>query len=152
MQTKTLEYITHIDKPLQEVFTFFSKAENLNLLTPPQIQFKILTPLPITMFPGQLIQYRIKLFGIPFYWKTEICEWNPPHKFADKQLKGPYTTWHQQHKFEEIDGKTKMTDIITYESKGWILAPFLHWLFVDKNVKGIFAYREKQLNEIFRNN
>jgi ligand-binding SRPBCC domain-containing protein len=104
------------------------------------------------MFPGQLIQYRIKLFGIPFYWKTEICEWNPPHKFADKQLKGPYTTWHHQHKFEEIDGKTKMTDIITYESKGWILAPFLHWLFVDKNVKGIFAYREKQLNEIFRNN
>lgn len=152
MQTKILTYKTNIHAPLDEVFNFFSKAENLNLLTPPHIRFKILTPLPIAMFPKQIIKYKIVLFGIPFNWKTEICEWNPPLKFVDRQLTGPYKTWHHQHIFEELEGKTVMTDIITYQSKGWILAPFLHWLFVDRNVKEIFAYREKQLNEIFRNN
>jgi hypothetical protein len=152
MKPTLLTYTTKLNRPLNEVFDFFSKAENLNKLTPPHVHFKILTPLPIPMLPGQLIRYRIKLFGIPFFWKTEITEWNPPYKFVDKQLGGPYTMWHHQHIFEEIEGATVMTDIITYRSKGWILAPFLHWLFVDRNVKEIFAYRETQLNEIFRNN
>ncbi|MDZ4666429.1 MAG: SRPBCC family protein [bacterium] len=152
MKAIVLNYTTNLDRPLDEVFQFFSKAENLNKLTPPHVNFKILTPLPIPMFPSQTIRYRIKLFGIPFNWKTEIIEWNPPFKFVDQQLGGPYTTWHHQHIFKEVNGKTEMTDIITYRSKGWILAPFLHWLFVDRNVKQIFAYREKQLNEIFRHN
>ncbi len=72
MEDKILKTTTIINKPLIEVFDFFSKAENLNVLTPPKVQFKILTPLPIPMFPGQIIKYRIKLFGIPFFWKTEI--------------------------------------------------------------------------------
>lgn len=152
MEDKILKTVTTINKPLTEVFDFFSKAENLDKLTPSKVKFKILTPLPILMFPGQIIKYKIKLFNIPFYWKTEITEWNPPHKFADKQLSGPYVKWDHQHIFREVDGKTEMTDIVTYKSKGWILASFLHWLFVDKNVNEIFAYREKRLNEIFGNN
>jgi len=149
MKTKVLETKTTINRPLQEVFNFFSKAENLNELTPPALHFNIITPLPIEMKKGVNIQYRIKLSGIPFYWKTLISEWNPPYKFADEQLNGPYAVWHHEHIFEEKDGKTIMTDKITYKSKGWVLAPLLHALFVDKRVKEIFTYREKRLHEIF---
>ena len=78
---------TIIKRPLEEVFQFFSKAENLNLLTPPELEFKILTPLPIKMKAGALIDYRIKLNGIPFNWKTEICEWKENECFVDQQIK-----------------------------------------------------------------
>jgi hypothetical protein len=149
MKNKLVNFTTVIDRPLAEVFDFFSKAENLNKLTPDKLEFKILTPLPITMEKGQIIDYRIKLFGIPFSWKTEITEFNPPTQFADHQLSGPYVIWHHTHSFIEKNGKTEMTDTIEYLSKGWIIAPFLHWLFVDRNVEQIFAHREKRLNELF---
>jgi ligand-binding SRPBCC domain-containing protein len=150
MKSKVLKTETVIHKPLKEVFDFFSKAENLNAITPPELQFKILTPTPIPMAKGTLIKYRIKLFGIPFFWKTLISEWNPPYKFVDEQLSGPYTQWHHQHIFEEKDGKTYMTDIVTYKSKGWLFAPFLHWLFVDKRVAEIFEFRKKKLADLFQ--
>lgn len=149
MREYVLEKTTQINKPLAEVFEFFSKAENLNKITPSEVYFKILTPLPIPMAKGTLIDYRIKLNGIPFKWKTEISEWNPPFKFADQQLKGPYSKWYHEHIFEEKNGITIMTDRVTYLSKGWILAPFLHWLFVDKKVKEIFEFREIELMKIF---
>ncbi|MCF8253086.1 MAG: SRPBCC family protein [Bacteroidia bacterium] len=152
MKSVTLSHNTRINKPIAEVFEFFSKAENLNLLTPPIINFKILSPLPIKMFPGQIINYQIALMGIPFKWKTKISVWNPPHSFVDEQISGPYSKWHHQHIFKSVGNETEMTDIVEYRSKGWIFAPFLHWLFVDKKVNEIFAYREQQLNEIFRNN
>ena len=150
MKEKVIEYKTVIARPLQEVFEFFSKAENLDALTPPHLKFKIITPTPIPMFAGQLIKYKISLFGIPFYWKTRITEWIPGKKFADEQLSGPYTKWYHEHLFEEINGSTHMVDRITYLSKGWIFAPLLHWLFVDKNVIGIFEYREQRLKELFK--
>lgn len=149
MLPKEIRTITRIPKPLTEVFEYFSKAENLNNLTPPELNFKILTPLPISMQKGRIIDYRIRLMGIPFGWKTEIAEWNPPHGFVDNQLKGPYQLWHHSHLFREVDGETEMTDIVRYHSKGWLLAPFLHKLFVDQKVKEIFEYREKKLKEIF---
>ncbi len=150
MKDYVLQTTTVINKPLKEVFEFFSKAENLNKITPKEVYFKILTPLPIPMEKGTLIDYKIKLNGIPFVWKTRISEWNPPFKFADQQLVGPYSKWYHEHFFEEKDGKTIMTDKITYLSKGWIIAPLLHRLFVDKKVKQIFEYRETQLQQIFK--
>lgn len=150
MKEYVLQKITVINKPLAEVFAFFSKAENLNKITPDEVHFKILTPLPIPMAKGTLIDYKIKLHGIPFVWKTRISEWNPPYKFADQQLVGPYSKWNHEHFFEEKDGKTIMTDKVTYLSKGWIIAPILHLLFVDKKVKQIFEYREAQLKQIFK--
>lgn len=149
MRNKELKTITIINKPLSEVFDFFSKAENLNALTPPELHFSILTPMPIEMYPGRLIDYKIELMGISFKWRTEITEWVPNQKFVDQQLKGPYKIWHHQHIFKDLGDKTEMTDIITYQSIGWIFAPFIHWLFVDQKVKEIFAYREKVLHEIF---
>lgn len=149
MNNKHVEFITTINKPINEVFEFFSKAENLNAITPPDLEFKILTPLPVKMFVGSKIKYRIKIGGIPLLWKTNISEWNPPYKFADEQVSGPYAIWHHQHIFEEKNGVTLMKDIITYKSKGWIFAPILHWLFVDKRVKEIFSYRETILTQIY---
>ena len=87
--------------PLSEVFLFFSTAENLNLLTPPWVHFSILTPLPIEMRQGLVIQYRIRVQGIPHRWDSEITEWRPPFGFTDTQIRGPYRYWVHRHGFEE---------------------------------------------------
>lgn len=150
MKAHILESTTIINKPLETVFDFFSKAENLNELTPPELHFKILTPLPIRMFPGTLIEYRIKLNGIPFNWKTKISAWEPPHCFVDEQIKGPYVRWHHTHTFKAIDAHTtEMTDRVEYLSPGWILEPLINALFVRKKVEAIFTYREEKLKAIF---
>ena len=141
---------TVINRPLKEVFDFFSKAENLNEITPPDMQFQILTALPINIQKGTLIDYKIKVNGIPFKWKTLISTWEPPHRFVDEQLKGPYNTWIHEHTFEERDGKTYMKDVVKFKSPGWILEPLINSLFIEKKVKGIFEYREKKLNEFFK--
>lgn len=151
MKPHVLETTTIINKPLDEVFAFFSKAENLNELTPPDLQFEILTPSPIPMFSGTLIDYKIKLGGIPFKWKTRISVWNPPYQFVDEQLKGPYVRWHHTHTFKSLDdGRTEMTDRVEFLSPGWLLEPLVNALFVQKRVEAIFNFREKKLHEIFK--
>lgn len=149
MKPHILETVTIIKRPLSEVFDFFSRAENLSLLTPPELQFNITSPLPIQMKAGALIDYRIKLNGIPFNWKTEISEWTPPHRFADVQVKGPYVRWHHTHSFKEVNGVTEMIDTVEFLSPGWIFEPLINALFVERKVKQIFAYREEQLNKLF---
>lgn len=144
LETKTL-----IPRPINEVFDFFSKAENLNLITPPGLEFKILTPLPITLKKGCHIDYRIKLSGIPFSWKTEISAWEPPYRFIDTQLKGPYKIWIHEHRFEEKGNETIMTDTVKFLSPGWILEPVINKLFVEKRVKEIFRYREERMSILF---
>jgi ligand-binding SRPBCC domain-containing protein len=141
---------TVINKTLSEVFEFFSNAENLNKITPPDMQFKILTPLPIIIKKGTLIDYKIKVNGIPFKWQTEISEREPNKRFVDKQLKGPYRVWIHEHTFEEKDGKTIMNDHVQFLSPGWFLEPIINKLFIEKKVKGIFAYREKILTNLFK--
>jgi ligand-binding SRPBCC domain-containing protein len=140
---------TIIRRPLAEVFDFFSKAENLNLLTPPELQFKILTPLPIKMQAGTLIDYKIKLNGIPFNWKTEISSWKVNDSFVDQQIKGPYRIWHHTHSFRAVEGGTEMTDEVKYLSPGWILEPLIQRFFIKNKVEGIFTYRNSKLKEIF---
>jgi ligand-binding SRPBCC domain-containing protein len=140
---------TIIKRPLQEVFQFFSKAENLNKLTPKELEFKILTPLPIKMGKGTLIDYKIKLNGIPFHWKTEICEWKENEFFADQQLKGPYRIWYHTHSFSAVEGGTEMTDEVKYLSPGWFLEPIIQALYIKKKVEGVFDYRNSKLKEIF---
>lgn len=149
MKPHVLETTTFINRPLEEVFAFFSKAENLNELTPPELHFTIDTPLPIAMNEGILIDYRIRLSGIPFKWKTRITKWNPPYEFVDEQIKGPYVQWHHTHTFKSSNGGTIMTDTVAFLSPGWILEPIINALFVQKKVIGIFKYRESQLKRIF---
>ena len=149
MSSHFLKKTTIIKKPLSEVFDFFSKAENLDKITPPHLYFKITTPSPILMKRGTLIDYKLKLYGVPFTWKTEITKWNPPFDFEDSQISGPYKKWVHQHIFEEINGEVHMQDIVEYESPGWILEPFINFAFVGPNVNRIFDYREKVLKNLF---
>lgn len=135
---------------INKLFDFFSKAENLNKITPPVLGFKIITPLPVEMKKGTLIDYKIKLNGIPFNWRTEITKWEPPFLFEDTQIRGPYKIWIHEHRFEEKDGVTYMTDTVKYLSPGSIFEFIPHYLIVKKKVEFIFDYREKLFKEIFK--
>jgi ligand-binding SRPBCC domain-containing protein len=143
---------TLIRRPLNEVFEFFSKAENLNEITPPMLRFKILSPLPIEMKKGTLIDYSIVMHGIPFKWKTKITDWNPGVSFTDEQLKGPYRVWRHQHVFAAEGEFTRMTDIVYYLSPGWIFEPLIEKFFIKKKVKEIFSFRELKLKQLFPEN
>ena len=129
-----------------EVFPFFADARNLETITPPWLNFEILTPAPVTMRPGALIDYRIRVHGIPIRWRTEIVEWYAPHRFVDVQLHGPYTLWHHTHTFKERDGGTLCLDHVRYRPPGGALT---NWLFVRRDVKNIFAYRSERLAQMF---
>ena len=125
---------------------FFGDAGNLELMTPPWLSFKILTPRPIAMRPGTLIDYRIALHGIPMKWRTEITAWNPPFEFVDEQLSGPYRRWHHRHTFVEERGGTRVGDEVTYDVLGgWLV----NKVFVERDVTRIFSYREETLKRLF---
>jgi len=137
--------------PLPEVFTFFSSAENLEQLTPPWVGFQILSPLPISMHPGTLIDYRIHLHGIPLTWRTEITVWEPPYRFVDLQLRGPYSLWRHEHLFVEKDGGTQVIDHIDYAIPfSWMPgASLVQRFFVQPDLDKIFEYRSQALRRHF---
>ena len=136
-----------LPRPRDEVFAFFADAHNLQAITPPWVKFEVLTPKPIEMKTGALIDYRIRIHGLPIRWRTEITEWNPPRRFVDVQLHGPYTLWHHTHTFEARDGGTLCIDDVRYRPRGGAL---VNWLFVRRDVEGIFAFRTERLDQIFR--
>jgi ligand-binding SRPBCC domain-containing protein len=144
----TLNAELWLPRPRSEVFPFFAEARNLEQLTPPWLKFEVLTPAPIVMQPGLIIAYRIKVHGLPIRWKKEILEWEPPHRFIDTQLNGPYKLWHHTHTFEERDGGTLCRDEVRYWPRGGAL---MNWLFVRRDVERIFDYRKKKLLERFGN-
>lgn len=135
-----------LPRPRAEVFPFFADAHNLQTLTPPWLKFEVLTPAPITLRPGVLIDYRITVHGFPIRWRTEIIEWDPPNQFVDVQLTGPYTLWHHTHIFRERDRGTTCCDRVRYRPRGGAL---IQWLFVRRDVERIFQYRQQRLREIF---
>ena len=150
MAEHTFSSETVIERPRNEVFEFFSKAENLERITPPNLGFKIITPLPIEMREGALIDYRISLHGFPMKWRTEITRWDPPFAFEDTQVSGPYKQWIHLHTFEEtVDGKTLMKDAVRYRLPFEPLGDVMGWL-IDREVNGIFEFREKTIGEFFK--
>jgi ligand-binding SRPBCC domain-containing protein len=138
-----------IPAPIEVVFSFFSNCENLNLITPSWLGFKILTPLPVKMEKNALIDYSIKLLGFRMSWHTEITVWQPPVKFTDRQIKGPYRVWEHAHLFEEKGEETQMEDVIRYAVPGFVLSPLIHFLFVRPRLEGVFDYREAAILEYF---
>lgn len=134
------------EAPIEKVFSFFSEAANLEDITPPWLNFRILTPQPIEMAQGTLIDYRLTLHWIPIRWRTEISEWHPPYQFVDRQLRGPYRLWRHTHTFEETDRGTHMTDIVEYSVPGGRL---VNRLFVEPDLRVIFQYRQQRLAERF---
>jgi ligand-binding SRPBCC domain-containing protein len=135
-----------LPRPITEIFPFFADAGNLEKLTPPWLSFEVLTPAPIAMHPGAIIDYRLRVHGLPIRWRTEILEWNPPRGFVDVQRKGPYVLWHHTHTFVEKDGGTLCRDEVRYWPRGGRL---IHALFVKRDVRAIFDYRRKRLTELF---
>ena len=150
MKTYSLEFEQFIDLPIEDVFDFFSKPENLSLITPPRLRFDILTPTPLEMKEGQLIDYSLKiLYLIKLHWRTLITDYQKPYKFIDQQIKGPYTLWHHTHIFEEKDGGTLIKDNLKYVIPfGWI-GRAIHFIYIKHDINGIFQYRHKILNDIF---
>jgi ligand-binding SRPBCC domain-containing protein len=130
--------------PIDEVFDFFSRAENLEAITPDSLGFEIRTPLPIEMRQDVVIDYRIRLGPFPMRWRTLIPVWNPPHEFVDEQIKGPYKTWIHRHSFESIEhGRaTRMRDYVRYELPFTPLGDLAHPL-IGRQVRSIFAHRNR---------
>ena len=144
-----LETETVVPVGRQEVFAFFSDASNLMQITPRALGFKILTPLPIQMGEGTLIDYTILLHRLPLRWRTRICRWNPPFEFCDEQLKGPYRKWVHHHLFEELgSGTTRVRDRVKYALP---FPPFgeLARPLVRAELRSIFQFRQKAILEIF---
>lgn len=131
------------------VFDFFADAANLQRLTPDTLSFEILTPPPIAMAEGTLIDYRLRIHGLPVRWRTRIAEWDPPHRFVDEQLKGPYRMWVHEHTFEPVDDGTLVGDRVRYRVPGGPLAPLIHRLFVRPDVERIFEFRAQRMRELF---
>lgn len=125
-----------------EVFPFFADARNLEAITPPFLRFRVVTPEPIAMRAGAQIRYRLRLHGVPVDWLTAIQAWEPPHRFVDVQLRGPYALWHHTHELEEQPGGfTLMRDVVRYALPLGPLGALAHAAFVRRDVERIFDYR-----------
>jgi ligand-binding SRPBCC domain-containing protein len=135
---------------LDEVFPFFARPENLARITPPEMGFRILTPEPVAMKDGALIDYTVKgLPGVPMRWTTLITSYDPPHQFIDVQLRGPYAFWHHTHRFESVEGGTLLTDEVRYMLPFGPLGEIAHRLFVRKMLEKIFEYRQGVIQRRF---
>jgi ligand-binding SRPBCC domain-containing protein len=143
-----LERVQRVELPLAEVFPFYADAGNLERLTPPWLGFEITTPQPIEMGVGALIEYRLKLHGIPVRWRTRIEAWEPPHRFIDAQLSGPYVLWHHTHTFRpDGDGATILGDRVRYAIPFGPFGEIARSLFVARDLERIFDYRRDAVAE-----
>ena len=146
MAAFTLHSEQWLPRQPDEVFDFYADAFNLELLTPPWLKFRVITPPPLAMAAGVEIAYRLRLHGIPMTWQSRITEWEPPHHFVDEQIKGPYRIWRHRHLFTPQDGGTLVQDAVEYAMLGGWLADRL---LVRRDLRQIFAYRQARLAETF---
>ena len=144
MRIHTLQRRVRLDGRPEDVFAFFADARNLEAITPPLLRFRVVTPSPIGMAAGTLIDYRLRVRGLPIRWSTLIAAWEPPHAFVDMQLRGPYAVWHHTHTFEP-DGPdhTLMTDTVLYAVGFGPLGRLAHALVVRRDVERIFDHRAR---------
>ena len=140
-----------IPSTVEKVWEFISSPKNLKEITPPHMGFDITSRnLPDKMYPGMIITYKVSPFlGIKMTWVTEITQVREKEFFVDEQRSGPYTLWHHQHHIEPVEGGVLMTDIVTYKPPFGILGALANYLFISKQLKGIFDFREKALERVF---
>jgi ligand-binding SRPBCC domain-containing protein len=138
----TLRREQPLDAPPEAVFAFFADPFNLEAITPPLLRFAVVTPAPIAMGVGTFIQYRLRLRGVPLRWDTLIQTWEPPRRFVDVQVRGPYRLWHHAHELEPLDGgRTLMRDTVRYALGFGALGELAHRALVRRDLEAIFAYR-----------
>ena len=145
MKTHHLHAEMWLPSPRESVFAFFAEPKNLERLTPPWLHFEIVSPL-VNLAQGTLIDYRLKLRGIPLRWQSEISVWQPPHLFVDRQTKGPYSMWIHEHTFRDDRGGTMVGDHVEYAARGGRL---MQKFLIAPDLRRIFHYRQRVLQEIF---
>lgn len=129
-----------VPRPLQDVFAFFARPENLETITPDWLNFRIVSVSPEPVRQGTVIRYKLRIRGLPLRWTSEIQEWDPPHKFVDVQLSGPYKLWHHTHTFVAEGSHTRIRDEVLYELPLGLLGKVAHWLSVRRDVERIFRF------------
>lgn len=129
---------------LPEIFAFFSNASNLDAITPDWLLFRTLTPPPIEMRNGALIDYKLRLRGLPMRWRTKITMWEPPSRFVDEQIRGPYRQWIHEHTFADRDGGTLVCDRVRYAVPFELL---VHRWLVRPDIERIFRHRTEKLRQ-----
>ena len=145
MKLHVLRSEVWIPHPRTEVFEFFSRAENLEALTPPWLHFSILSPAPIEMQAGTRIRYRLRLHGIPLRWESEITAWEPPHRFVDEQRRGPYDRWIHEHEFEDNEEGTTIRDTVQYSLPGGLL---IDRVLVAPDLVGSSSFAERKSEKL----
>jgi ligand-binding SRPBCC domain-containing protein len=144
---KTWIWLPH---PRERVFAFFADAHNLERITPPFLRFRVLNTSAIVMGPGALIDYQLRLHGVPLKWQTEITTWQPPEQFCDVQLRGPYSEWIHTHTFDEHDGGTMVRDEVRYRLPGpYFATRIVNALMVAPDTRKIFEFRHEALAQLF---
>jgi ligand-binding SRPBCC domain-containing protein len=149
MRVRVLETEVHLPHPVEEVFAFFSDPANLQTITPPWLHFRILETPQGSLMKGSLLHYRIRWRWVPLRWTTVIDEWEPPYRFVDRQLRGPYRQWIHTHTFEPSVGGTLMRDRVEYAVPGWVVEPVLNRFVVRPDLDRIFDYRRLRMLERF---
>lgn len=145
MNEQILERTQRIELPIEVTFELFGDALNLERITPPWLGFRVVTPQPIEMGEGTLLEYRLRLHGIPVRWHTRISSWDPPHRFVDEQISGPYALWHHTHTFEPDGEATVIRDRVRYRIGFGPLGAVALALFVRRDVERIFDFRREAM-------
>jgi ligand-binding SRPBCC domain-containing protein len=149
MSEHIIERSLTVRRSIDEVFEFFADAHNLERITPPELNFHIRTPQPIKIEKGTLIDYQLRLYGIPIKWRTEITTWEPPKVFVDTQLSGPYSQWIHTHRFAAVTStETLIEDHVRYRLPLEPLGDIAHFI-VRRQLEYIFDFREKEVARIF---
>ena len=146
MRVRNLESQLWLPQPRSKVFAFFADAKNLDLITPPWVHFRTITPGPSELRAGMVMDHRLRIHGFPLRWRSEITDWDPPARFVDEQVRGPYRLWIHEHRFDERDDGTLVHDHVRYAVLFDLL---IHRLLIRSDIERIFTYREKKLREIF---
>jgi ligand-binding SRPBCC domain-containing protein len=148
MKIHQLQTEIWLPQPRERIFEFFADPGNLERLTPAWLRFRIVTK-PREIAEGVLLDYKLRIHGFPIQWQSQITEWHPPHRFVDRQTKGPYRLWLHEHTFHERDGGTAVGDSVQYAVPGGTI---VQRLLVAPEVRRIFEYRQKVLRELFKDN
>ena len=151
MAIHTLTTVQKIPVSLKEAWGFFSRPQNLNIITPPDMAFRVLTNFDEDeIYQGQIIEYKVSpLFRIPLYWMSKIGEVKKEKFFVDEQRKGPYSLWHHEHHFTEIEDGVEMTDVVQYKIPLGPIGEIANVVFVKRELRRIFEFRYKKIEEIF---